>query len=155
MSVLFALAFIGLGLTAYWGVQYFRTSRAPSSSPLALENPPAQAPARNNPLQKFIEVTGIRLVQDQRKNTEVRFLVVNHSSAEISDLGGNVTVWARTQKSEEERVGTFSFNLPSLGPYESREMRAALNTKLKVYEMPDWQNLTSDVQVTSPESLEP
>ena len=85
----------------------------------------------------------------------MRFLVVNHSSAEIADLAGAVTVWARTQKSEEERVGTFSFKLPSLGPNESRDMTAVLDTKLKVYELPDWQNLTSEVQVTSPESRGP
>jgi hypothetical protein len=80
----------------------------------------------------------------------VRFVVVNHSGAEISDLAANVNVWARTAKSEEEAVGTFSFKMASLGAYETKELSAPLNTKLRVYELPDWQNLGADVQITSP-----
>jgi hypothetical protein len=80
----------------------------------------------------------------------VRFVVVNHSGAEISDLAANVNLWARTAKSDEEAVGTFSFKVPSLGAYEAKEVSAPLNTKLKVYELPDWQNLVAEVQITSP-----
>jgi hypothetical protein len=29
-------------------------------------------------------------------------------------------------------------------------MAAPLNTKLKIYELPDWQNVSTDVQITSP-----
>jgi hypothetical protein len=39
----------------------------------------------------------------------------------------------------------------SLGPYESKEMSGALSTKLRVYELPDWQNLTAEIQITSPQ----
>jgi hypothetical protein len=47
-------------------------------------------------------------------------------------------------------VGTFSFKVASLGAYESKEMTGVLNTKLRVYELPDWQNLVADIQITSP-----
>ena len=56
----------------------------------------------------------------------------------------------RDQGADEEAVGNFSFKLPSLGPYESKDLSAPLNTKLRVYELPDWQNLVPDLQVTSP-----
>ena len=71
--------------------------------------------------------------------------------AEIADLAANVNLWARTAKSDEEAVGTFTFKIPSLGAYESKDMTATLNTKLRVYELPDWQNLTAEIQITSPE----
>jgi len=48
-------------------------------------------------------------------------------------------------------VGAFSFKVPTLGPYESKEMIGLVNTKLKVYELPDWQNLDQRVQITSPQ----
>jgi len=92
----------------------------------------------------------MRLTEDAKKKPAVRFVVVNHSGAEIADLAANVNLWARTAKSDEETVGTFSFKVPSLGAYQSKEMTGALNTKLRVYELPDWQNLVADIQITSP-----
>ena len=29
-------------------------------------------------------------------------------------------------------------------------MSAPLNTKLKIYELPDWQNVSTDIQITAP-----
>jgi len=80
----------------------------------------------------------------------VKFLVTNHSDADLSGLAGNVTVWARTNKSEEEPVGTFSFTA-DVPPEASKEVTALLTTKLKPYELPDWQNVTTDVQITAPQ----
>jgi hypothetical protein len=76
---------------------------------------------------------------------------VNHSEADISGLAGNVTIWGRTQKSEEDAQGTFSFST-NLGPFEAKELTAPINTKLRIYELPDWQNVTTDVQITAPAS---
>jgi hypothetical protein len=101
-------------------------------------------------LQKYIEVVGIRLVQDAKKKPQAKFIVVNHSAAELNDLTANVTIWASTSRSEEDSVGTFSFKLGSISGNESKEMTAPFNTKLKVYELPDWQNATADVQISQP-----
>jgi hypothetical protein len=76
-------------------------------------------------------------------------MLTNHSEADINGLAGNVTIWGRTQKSEEDAQGTFSFTT-NLAPFESKEITAPLNTKLKIYELPDWQNITTDVQITAP-----
>jgi hypothetical protein len=95
-------------------------------------------------------VSGIRFVETPKHQTEARFVVVNHSGADITDLAGTVNIWGRTAKSEEEAAGNFSFKMPSLKPYESKEAVAPLSTKLKVYELPDWQNLSAEVQITSP-----
>jgi hypothetical protein len=149
LAILFSLAFIGLGAGVYWLVQYFGGgSQAAASAPV--ETVPVRGQAKQHPLQKYVEVTGIRFVQAAKKDTEARFLVVNHSGADIADLAGTVNIWGRTAKSEEEAAGNFSFKVPTLGPYESKEVTAPVITKLKVYELPDWQNVSTEVQITSP-----
>jgi hypothetical protein len=154
MSIVFALAFGGLVLGAYFVVEYFKRepTTAAKSGGVAMENPPAAsstaAPAGGNPLWKQIEVVGMRLTQNKAKKTEVRFVVVNHSGAEIQDLSATVSLQARTSKRDEEPIGAFSFKVPMLGPYESTELTAVVNTKLKVYELPDWQNLDARISIT-------
>lgn len=118
-----------------------------------VESPAAKAGAPTNPYQKYIEVAGVRFQEDpkHKDKTEVRFLLVNHSDAEIEGLAGNVTVWGATRKSEEDAQGTFTFKT-DLKPLESKELTEPLNSKLKIYELPDWQNVTTDVQITSPKA---
>jgi hypothetical protein len=127
-----------------------RGQAAPQTQSLALEEAAKAGKAKPHPLQKYIEVTGVRFIQNAKKGTEVRFVIVNHSPDEIGDLGGVVTIWGRTQKSDEESVGSFAFKLPTIRAWESKEMSAPMNTKLRVYELPDWQNITAEVQLTSP-----
>jgi hypothetical protein len=146
LTVVFAFAFLGLGAGIYWLVGAAKGT--PSKPAAAVESPAAKPGAKVNPIQKYIEIGGVRFIETKKK-TEVRFVVVNHSPAEISGLAGNVTVWGRTQKSEEDAAGTFTFST-NLGPWESKEMSAPLNTKLKIYELPDWQNVSTDLQITSP-----
>jgi hypothetical protein len=151
MSILFALAFGGLGLGAYYAVEYMKKepSSTAQSGATGIVNPPA-AGGKTSSWSKSIEVVGFRLTQNAAKKVEVHFLVVNHSGAEVQDLAGNVTLQARTSKQDEAPIGSFSFKVPSLGPYESKEMMGLLNTKLKVYELPDWQNLDYRLQNTAP-----
>ena len=106
-----------------------------------------QKPA--SPLQKYVEVVGLRLTQDAKKKPQAKFIVVNHGTAELNDLTANVTLWASTSRSEEDSVGTFTFKINSLGTNEAKEITTPLKTKLKMYELPDWQNLTAEVQLTS------
>jgi len=103
----------------------------------------------SNPLQRSVEVVGVRVVTVDKKPT-ARIVVVNHSLAEIAGLEANVTLWASTKRSEEDSVGTFQIKVASVAPNGSVEVSAPFTTKLKPYEMPDWQNLTADLQITSP-----
>jgi hypothetical protein len=149
LSILFALAFIGLGAAIFFGYQYF--GRGPRAERAGVTEPAATARSKpSNALQKYIEVVGIRLINDAKKKPEAKFIVVNHSNAELNDLSANVTIWASTSRSEEDSVGTFTFKLPSIGANESKEMTAPFTTKLKIYELPDWQNATADLQITQP-----
>jgi len=148
MTILFAFAFVGIGSGIYWLVGYLR-SNPPGWPPASVESPAAKSGGKTNPLQKYIEVSGVRFIEDSKKRPQVRFVVVNHSAAEIGGLAGNVTIWGRTQKSEEDAAGTFTF-ATNLGPWESKDMTAPLNSKLKIYELPDWQNVSTDIQITAP-----
>jgi hypothetical protein len=149
MTILFAFAFVGLGACLYWGYNYY-AGRKQASAPLPGSAEPAGAKGvKMHPLQKYLEISGVRFIGEKKK-TEARFLIVNHSEAEISNLAGTVTVWARTQRSEEDPVGAVAFKVAEIGPNQSREVTAPLATKLKIYELPDWQNVTTDIQITSP-----
>ena len=159
MSIGFAVLFLVVGAALFFGIKHFSgSSEASASTPSSQQSAPAAAGAnapaaskQNSTLQKYVEVAGVRLTENSGKKPEAHFLVVNHSGADIADLAANVNLWARTAKSDEEAVGTFTFKLSSLGAYESKDLTAPLNTKLRVYELPDWQNLTAEVQITSPQ----
>jgi len=151
MALLFALGFIVLIGVIFFGYQQF--GKGPKAERAGLTEPAAAARTKtSNPAQKYIEVVGIRLVQDERHHPQAKFIVVNHSGAEQNDLNANVTIWASTSRSEEDPVGTFSFKLGSIGANESTELTAPFNTKLKIYELPDWQNATADVQLAAPKT---
>lgn len=149
MSLLFAAALLAVA----GGVYYFTQPRG-KTNPLekaGLENPSNPSKAKvSNPLQKYVEVVGIRLLADSRKKPMAKFVVVNHANTEIEGLAANVTLWASTSRSEEDAVATFSFKLPRIGPGQSTELTEAIKTKLKIYELPDWQNSNADVQITAP-----
>jgi hypothetical protein len=150
LAVLFSLAFLGVGSGIYWlvGALHGNSQAAPAA---AVESPAAKPGAKTNPYQKYIEVSGIRIAEDPKHKDQVlvRFMVTNHAEADISGLAGNVTLWGRTAKSEEDAAGTFSFRT-DLKALESKDVTAPLVTKLKIYELPDWQNATPDLQVTAP-----
>jgi hypothetical protein len=148
VTVGFTVGFLALGAAFYFGVQH--SGRTNPAEKAGVENP--SNPSRqkvSNPLQKYVEVVGLRMLTEDKKPV-AKFIVVNHSGTEIADLRANVTLWASTSRSEEDSVGTFSFTLPSLEPNESKELTEPLKTKLKMYELPDWQNATAEIQITSP-----
>ena len=150
LTIVFSLAFVGLGAAVYWAIEHFREGGSPVAASEKTVAPPGKTGARANPYQKYVEVTGVRLFQDPKKHVAARFVVVNHSESEMADLAGTVDIRGRTAKEGEEPVGTFKFRIPSMGPNESREVTEPVETKLKVYELPDWQNIDARVHVTAP-----
>jgi len=151
-TVLSALAVVGLVAGVYYVVGYFHggSSAKPTS---AVESPGAKPGSAVNPIQKFIEVSSVRFAEDPKNKNKVvvRFVLTNHAETELDGLAGNVTIWASTGRSEEDAEGTFEFTT-NLKPLESKELTAPLTGKKKIYELPDWQNMTNDVQITAPTS---
>jgi hypothetical protein len=147
LTILCTAGFAAVVLGAYWlfGSHH---SAAPSTT---VESPAAKPGAAANPWQKVIEISGVRLQEDPKHKGKilVRFVVTNHSDSTIDGLAGNVTIWAGTKKSDEDAQGTFAFTT-GIGPYESKDVTAPFNTKLKVYELPDWNVMNTDLQITAP-----
>ena len=151
LTILFALAFLGLVAGIYWIVGYFHSGSQAASTPApTVESPAAKPGAPTNPIQKYVEISGVRFTEDGKKNIQVKFLLTNHSDADIQGLAGNATLFGKTQKSEEDTVGTFAFTTDDVPPQASKELTAPLTTELKIYELPDWQNVSTDIQITAP-----
>lgn len=121
-----------------------QAAASPQAAPaITMESPQAAQPAAAPPafsssrLGKYIEVVGIRIVEEN-KRTMVKFLVVNHAAAELTDVNGMVEIHP---SKGGVMVGRVEVKIPSMEPYESREFNASLNTNLRAYEIPDWQFL--------------
>jgi hypothetical protein len=146
MTVIFAAGFVVLVGGVYWLVD---GGSATSAKPAASVGQPAAKPgAAPNPYQKYIEVSGVRFLEGDKKKPQVKFVVTNHSGADITGLGGSVTILGRTQK-EAQAAGSFEFST-SIGPWESKDLTVPLVTQLEMIELPDWQFVSTNVQITSP-----
>ncbi len=53
-------------------------------------------------------------------------------------------------KPTDDPVAEFDAKIPALGPQETQELTATAATKLRVYELPDWQFIRADFDITSP-----
>jgi hypothetical protein len=122
---------------------YLLVPRARSTSAAAPTAAPPEAPAATglSGLSNTVELTGFRITEDRTQRAQVRFLVVNHSSAELPETKLQVSL-----KREREEIMNFPFTLPSLGPHESREITATTRTRLRTYELPDWQFIRAELQ---------
>ncbi|MCS6951891.1 MAG: hypothetical protein NZM33_03430 [Bryobacteraceae bacterium] len=150
LTLLFAIGFLAVGSGAYYGYVHLTQSHRQSPPAPPWETPAATPAPKQSAVARYIEVAGIRLMEDARQKVQVQCLVVNHSGAEIAGLEGTVTLRVREGKAAGRALGSFAFRLPSLGPYESREIRTALDTNLRAYEIPDWQFVAADVVITAP-----
>ena len=71
----------------YYGYQRFGKAapvRRPRCRPTASTKPKV-----TNPIQKYIEVVGIRLTTDPKKKPIAKFVIINHASTELNNLGAN------------------------------------------------------------------
>jgi len=146
---LMAVLFAGGGIAAIWGIYSLVGNSHAQKPSTTVESPAAKPGAPTNVWQKYIEVSGVRFVENAKKEPMVKFVLTNHAGQDAEDLTGNVTLWGSTKKSEEDAAGTFSFkaDVPANGV---KDLEAPLTTKLKVYELPDWQYISTDLQITGP-----
>jgi len=155
VTVISALVFVVAGVGGLLAYRFLSRPSQPAAPSAKVESPlaaPAQGAgsAVQRLLLENLEVTGLRLTENSQKKMQVRFVVVNHSPAPLNDVAGTVTLRPITSQPGGGVVGVFAFRIPELGPYESREMQAPLEAKMRVYELPDWQFMRADLQLTSP-----
>jgi hypothetical protein len=130
----------GLGIAALLAVLYLyvlpkNSSDAAASNSAEFEKPGAPGTAaRPHPLAKHLEVTGIRMREFKGGKATIQFVVVNHSAASLPEMALDVTL-----RSGDKTFFEIPAKLPSLGPYEVKDLSASVATDLKPYELPDWQ----------------
>lgn len=142
-----AIVLTGVGYVAYGFLPSVRARKAAAVGSEAKEETAAAKPVQAHPLGRHLELTGLRVMENAKKQLEVRMVVVNHSAAELPDM--KITVDLKSTRSADP-ISTFTMTLPSLSAFESREVKAQATTTLRAYEFPDWQFLRADFQVVSP-----
>jgi hypothetical protein len=143
--VMAGLLAIGVGIVAFLVPASHTTADAKTAAPEpAVVTPTIES---SHPLAQFIEVTGFRFVMDLNKKSEIHYLVVNHSGAELSDMTVYVTVHAANSKAGQAPLCRFSFRSTGLGPYESKEMISPIEKLARPVTLPDWHDLHADVQI--------
>jgi len=103
-----------------------------------------------HPYAKYIELAGFRLAEAKPGQLEVKFVAVNHSEADLGDMEINVRLRTTAAKPEDPPVAEFQAKIPALSSLEIHDVSAKVNTKLRIYELPDWQFLRADFDITSP-----
>lgn len=143
--MLLVAAVLGGGLLALY--KYTSGNAASDTPKAALERPAAAS--GDHPYAKFIEVTGLRLTEDSKQKVKLRYLVVNHSRAEMPGLALQLTLAAKGESASP--IAVVKADVGNLPPDGSKEMESPVNTKLRAYELPDWQFLRATFVVTAPQ----
>ena len=105
------------------------------------------ADGKAHPYQKYLEVVGVRLMETESKKNMVRFTVVNHSAADLSGLELSIVLSPTTGGEPVAVIDAKVGDVPAQG---IKDMESPLNTKLKVYELPDWQFVKTSFVITAP-----
>jgi hypothetical protein len=106
-----------------------------------------EPPAPTNPLERVVEVTGIRFVTDiPGQSPQIHYLVVNHGNLPLMGVTVNVTLRAAAAESDAP-VSQFAFRAPRLGPYESKEMVSSIERFNRPVSLPNWRDLRAQVQI--------
>jgi hypothetical protein len=110
----------------------------------------AAASDTSNPYAKVLEITGVRIVEDAKQHANAQFLVVNHSPADLPDLELEVALTTTTAKAGDEPLAVMTVKTGPIPANGSKDVSAALNTKLRAYELPDWQFLRASFSMKAP-----
>jgi hypothetical protein len=115
--------------------------------------PPMHFTATNtsNPVAKYLELVGFRINERKRGQLQIQFGLANHSEADIGDVKITVNLGTTATKPGEPPIITFPASVSKLGPSELKDVTVDVPTKLRVYELPDWQFLKADFQITEPQ----
>jgi hypothetical protein len=111
----------------------------------------SSAAPNTNSVAKYLELAGFRLDEKGPGKVQIRFALINHSDADLGDITLSVNVRASTAASGDPPLFTFTAPVQGVGPGDVKDVSVIVPTKLRVYELPDWQFLRADFQVTSPQ----
>jgi hypothetical protein len=131
------------------------SSSSPSPDKQAKAAPaiPAHFTATNtsNPVAKYLELVGFRVTERSPGHLIIQFGVVNHSEADVGDVKMTVNLGTTAAKPGDPPLISFPAQVSRLGPSELKDVMAEVPTKMRVYELPDWQFLKAEFEITSPQ----
>ncbi|MGC8882943.1 MAG: hypothetical protein ACP5UT_08910 [Bryobacteraceae bacterium] len=146
LAAVLTIAVLGGGLFALYRYISAGSSRQQAGEKAApFERPSAQGSA--HPFAKYLEVTGIRLLENREKKLVMRFVVVNHAPADLSGFRLRITLEAANAQPGDAMIAVVDAAPGTLPAYGIREMEAPVVTHLKVYELPDWQFLRARTEI--------
>ncbi len=136
------------GVATYSMMPGTSTSAPPRPTPEPVPDPPvsAQSTRSTNSLARFVEVTGVRFMEVNKK-AQIHYLVVNHSSAPLASMTVYVTLRASSAKPGLPPIAKLTFRSPALAAFEAKEMFSSVERASAPIELPDWQDLHADVEV--------
>jgi hypothetical protein len=105
----------------------------------------------SNSLAKYIELVGFRISEKNPGKLTVQFAVVNHSGADLGDVKLKISLTTTAAKPGEPALIGFPAQASSLGPSEMKNISVDVPTKLRAYELPDWQFLVANFEITDPQ----
>ncbi|HTA68189.1 MAG TPA: hypothetical protein VK776_07915 [Bryobacteraceae bacterium] len=115
--------------------------------------PPMHFTATNtsNSVAKYVELVGFRINERKPGQLQIQFGVANHSEADIGDVKMVINLGTTAAKPGDPPLITFPAGVSKLGPSDLKDVTVDVPTKLRVYELPDWQFLKADFQITEPQ----
>jgi len=134
------------GLAATYKAMPGSAASAPVAPIATAPEQPVARPDNSHSLARFLEVSGVRFVELNKK-AEIQYLVVNHSKAPLSSLTVYVTLRASNAKQGQAPLARFMFRSPNLAAYEAKEMANPIEHGIGTLDLPDWQDLRADVEV--------
>lgn len=107
----------------------------------------------NNPVAKYLELVGLRIRERSPGHLVIQFGIVNHSEADIGDVKMNVNLRTTAAKPGDPPLITFPATVSKLGPNDLKDVMVEVPTKMRVYELPDWQFLKADFEILEPKEF--
>lgn len=101
-------------------------------------------------LAKYIELVGFRITEKTPGKLVVQFGVVNHSEADVGDVKLKIDLTTTAAKPGEAPLISFPAQASGLGPSEMKNVTVDVPAKLRAYELPDWQFLIAQFEITDP-----
>jgi len=136
---------LSAGVATYSMLPGSASSTPPRPSPVPEPEPPVSARSVNS-LARFVEVTGIRFMEVNKK-PQIQYLVVNHSNAPLGSVMVYVTLRAAKAKPGQPPIARLTFRSPALAAYEAKEMFSSIERASAPLDLPDWQDLHAEVEV--------
>jgi hypothetical protein len=125
-------------------------SSAPPDSGKKTPDAALRVPASSNPAARHLELVGFRVSERTPGRLQIQFGVVNHSDADLGDISLDVSLRTTTSKESDAPLVEFNTKVIGVGPQDLKLVSVDVPSKLRPYELPDWQFLRADFRLGEP-----